>query len=185
MYRIRLYALFSLIGMAKPAFCQDSPLPAGKVMAKAYRAAVKEDKQVLLIFHASWCGWCKKMDQSLNDPSCKSYFDDHFVITHLTVLESKGKENLENPGAENLMNQYNGKQQGLPYWVILDKNGKLLFDSQIRKKDADGNVTGSNIGCPASAEEVNAFVTMLSQCTKLSVSDQTAITERFRKNQSQ
>ncbi|MBK7374589.1 MAG: hypothetical protein IPJ02_03205 [Chitinophagaceae bacterium] len=52
----------------------------------------------MLIFHASWCGWCHKMDTSLNDISVKRFFDDNFVITHITVLESKGKERLENPG---------------------------------------------------------------------------------------
>ena len=76
---------------------------ANAVLKKAVVDAGNENKKVLLIFHASWCGWCHKMDSSLNDLSCKKFFDENFVITHITVLESKGKENLENPGGLEMM----------------------------------------------------------------------------------
>ena len=89
----------------------QAPLAADVVMNKAYQKAVQTDKKILLIFHASWCGWCHKMDSSLNDATCKKYFDNNFVIEHLTVMESKGKENLENPGALALMNKYDGKNR--------------------------------------------------------------------------
>lgn len=162
----------------------QSNVPAAeKVMKTAYAKAAKENKKVLLIFHASWCGWCIKMDSSLNDVACKKFFDDNFVITHLTVLENAGKKNLENPGGEELMNKYNGKDQGLPYWAILDKTGKLLFDSQIRKTQADGTVKGSNIGCPASNEEVKAFMNILRQTTTLKDAEFSVIAKRFLLNQ--
>jgi thiol-disulfide isomerase/thioredoxin len=152
-------------------------------MNEAYQQAKKSDKKILLIFHASWCGWCHKMDSSLNDISCKKYFDDNFVIVHLTVQESKGKEKLENPGAELLLNSYNGKEQGLPYWVILTNDGKLLFDSQIRKTQPDGSLKGSNMGCPAAADEVKAFIEMLREVTKMTDAEVTAVSTRFRKNE--
>ena len=161
----------------------QAPLAADVVMNKAYQKAVQTDKKILLIFHASWCGWCHKMDSSLNDATCKKYFDNNFVIEHLTVMESKGKENLENPGALALMNKYDGKEQGLPYWVILDKNGHLLFDSQKRVTNTDGTVKGANIGCPASADEVKIFISMLKEVTKITDAEITAVAKRFRMNE--
>jgi thioredoxin-related protein len=71
-------------------FAQKAPPPAEEVMKEAFATAKKQDKKVLLMFHASWCGWCHKMDTSLNDPSVKKLFDDIFVIRHLVVFESKG-----------------------------------------------------------------------------------------------
>lgn len=164
----------------------QKPVPAAEeVMKKAFLLAEKTNKKVLLIFTASWCGWCHKMDSSLNDPSVKKYFDDNFVITHLNVHESKEKKDLENPGAEALLEQYNGKEQGIPYWVFLDAKGKLLSDSQIRKKQADGTIKGSNIGCPATPDEVKHFIQKLRELTTLTDVQMTNIITRFSKNNTQ
>lgn len=162
---------------------QNSTTPeAQSVMNTAYKKAKKENKKVILIFHASWCGWCHKMDSSLNDISCKVFFDKNYIIEHLTVQESKGKENLENPGAEDLMQSFNGKNQGLPYWVVLDNKGTFLFDSQIRITGKDGAIKGSNIGCPASTEEVKAFIDILKQTSVLTDTELEIIAKRFAKN---
>jgi thioredoxin-related protein len=160
-----------------------TPPPAAQTIIDGVcKKAVKENKKVLLIFHASWCGWCHKMDTALNDASCKPFFDKNYVIEHLTVQESPGKKNLENPGAEALLEKFNGKNQGIPYWVILDKDGKLLFDSQMRSAGTEG--TGSNIGCPASEEEVKAFIKILQQTSSLTDAELKIIAERFAKNKS-
>src|SRR6188472_3318713 len=90
------FLLFSLLTTV--VFAQQVP-SADQILKEARAQAAKENKNVMVIFHASWCGWCHKMDTSLNDASVKKFFDDNFVIRHLVVFESKGKENLENPGA--------------------------------------------------------------------------------------
>lgn len=172
-------SLFTVVNLYAQA-----PVPAADaVLKKAVTDAGSQNKKVLLIFHASWCGWCHKMDTSLNDISVKKFFDDNFVITHITVLESKGKERLENPGGKEMMEKYNGKDQGLPYWVVLDKNYKLLFDSQVRTTAADGTVKGSNTGCPASQKEVDHFIEVLKKTTPLNASQLAVIADRFRKNE--
>ena len=51
----------------------------------------------------------------------------NYIITHLTVKENKENKHLENPGALALLDQLKGKKQGIPYWVIFDKKGKLLI----------------------------------------------------------
>jgi thiol-disulfide isomerase/thioredoxin len=179
---MKIISLICMVSVFVANSFAQTVIPSSDVVMKAaYAKAAKQNKTVLLIFHASWCGWCKKMDSSLLDT--KYIFDKNFVIEHLTVQESKGKEYLENPGAEALMNTYNGEKQGLPYWVMLDKEGKFLFDSQIRKEQADGRIIGANVGCPASKEEVDYFIGLLKKLTTLDGDDLGIIEDRFRKNE--
>ena len=71
----------------------------------------------------------------MKDPACKKFFEDNFVIVQLILDETSGKENLENPGADEYRTRYNGdKNQGIPFWFILNSNGKLLGDCYIRKE---------------------------------------------------
>jgi thioredoxin-related protein len=153
-------------------FAQQAPT-AENVMQTAYEQAKKENKKVLLIFHASWCGWCKKMEEAIMDETCKDFFNKNYVITYLTVQESTSNKALENAGGEIIMDNYGGKGQGLPYWVILDSSGKLLEDAKIQ---------GDNIGCPASPDEVEAFIKKLKNTSKPSQKEIKAIRTRFLKN---
>ena len=82
-----------------PVTHSQKPASAEIVLKEAMTKAKAEKKNVFIIFHASWCGWCRKMEASINDESIKQYFNDNYVIRYLTVYESGGKENLENPGA--------------------------------------------------------------------------------------
>jgi thiol-disulfide isomerase/thioredoxin len=156
---------------------------AAEVLKKAVVKAGNENKKVLLMFHASWCVWCHRMDSSLVDPSCKKFFDDNFVITHITVSESKGKENLENAGGAEMMEKYNGKDMGLPYWVILDNHAGLLFDSRFKETAADGKERNAIIGCPATQSEVDKFIEILKKTTPLTDPQLTIIAKRFRQNE--
>lgn len=164
------------------AFCtatvgaaQNNVPPAADVLKQAYAKAGSEGKQVLLIFHASWCGWCQKMDASLQDPSVKASIDRSYIIEHLTVHESADKKALENPGAIDFLKKNGGADAGLPYWFVLDKNGKVLADSQRKP--------GENTGCPASKEEVDYFVDVLRKTSSLKPAELDAIRQRFRLNE--
>ncbi|MEO5947412.1 MAG: thioredoxin family protein [Chitinophagaceae bacterium] len=161
---------------------QEPVHSAKEILSEAYALAAKENKKVFVMFHASWCGWCHKMDKSMNDESCKQYFDDNFVIRHLVVNESPDKKNLENPGAEELKTLYHGEGQGIPFWLIFDKDGKLLADSKIRK-NGEGPEAGENSGCPASENEVDFFISILKKTTSLNKEELESIEKRFRKNE--
>ncbi len=160
----------------------QSAKSAGEILKQAYSIAAKEKKNVFVIFHASWCGWCKKMDTAMNDQSVKKFFTDNFVIRHLVVYESKGKENLENPGALELLKKYKGDDQGIPYWFVFDKDGKLLADSKIRP-EGGGLETGDNSGCPASEKEVAYFLKVLKETSSLKETELAIIQKRFRENE--
>jgi thiol-disulfide isomerase/thioredoxin len=163
---------------------QENPASADAILKDAYREAAASHKNVFVIFHASWCGWCKKMDASINDPACKKFFDDNFVIRHLVVYESPDKKNLENPGAMDLLKKYKGDDNGIPYWLIFDSQGNLLADSKRREKGAGPDATGDNTGCPASETEVGYFVEVLRHSSGLDEAQLTIIANRFRKNES-
>ncbi|WP_052356511.1 thioredoxin family protein [Niabella soli] len=152
-----------------------APLSAANVLQQGYAEAKKDNKKVLLIFHASWCGWCHKMDTSLNDPSCKAAFEKNYVIKHLTVLESAANKRLENPGADSVYALYKNEHSGIPLWVVYDSTGKPLATSML----PDGN----NTGCPASKPEVDYFISVLRKTSRMSEDELKAVAARFRRNE--
>lgn len=179
-----LFSAFLLFASYNLAFSQSETASAESVLAKASKQAKAENKKIFLIFHASWCGWCKKMDISMSNPACKKFFDDNFVIVHLTVEESEKNKQLENPGADLVKKKFLGEKAGLPFWLILDADQKLVADSYIRKPGTAADQPGDNIGCPASENEVNEFVKILKRTTKLNDEELAVIVKLFRQNES-
>lgn len=146
----------------------------GSIMAAAYKKAAKENKNVFVIFHASWCGWCKKLDASLNDATVKKTFDARYVTVHLTVQENAANKKSENRGADVFLKKYKGQDAGLPFFLIMDKKGKFLGDSFVK---------GENLGCPATEEEVSAFIALLRKTSKISEDQLQIFSARFRQNE--
>jgi thiol-disulfide isomerase/thioredoxin len=177
-----LLAIAILFISKATTFAQTTMPSTESVMKQAYTQAGKENKKVLLMFHASWCGWCKKMEASLNDPTCKKMFDDNYVIAVLDVLEQPAKTALENPGSLDQLKKFKGEKSGLPFWVILDAKGKLLADSQIRPKGASLDTPGEGIGCPAAENEVTYFAQILKNTSHLNDEQLAVISKRFALN---
>jgi len=173
---------FSCLLLCAFLFTNAQVPTADKIMSDAYAAAKKESKNIIVIFHASWCGWCHKMDRSMEDPSCKKFFVDNYITVHLVVDESPGKKDLENTGASELRDKYFGKGQGLPYWLVFDKDGQILADSKMRKA-GEGSDAGENTGCPASKEEVAHFITVLRRTSDINEEELIIIEKRFRQNE--
>ncbi|SDG60636.1 thioredoxin family protein [Epilithonimonas hungarica] len=141
------------------------------VLDKALAQAKTENKNVLLIFHASWCGWCKLMEKNMNLPTTKPLFDKSYVTAYVDVQERGEKKKLENPGGQELMNKYKGETAGLPFWLMLDSKGNVLADSFDDK--------GENIGSPASPEEVAAFLVKLEKTSHLNKNELQNIEQVF------
>jgi len=160
---------------------QPIPPSANELLKNACLIASKENKNVFVIFHASWCSWCHKMDKSMKDECCNKFFDENYVICHLDVDESKEKKHLENPGAAEMKIKYNGDGQGIPYWLVFDADGNLLSDSKSREK-GEGPAGGVNTGCPVSEKEVAYFISVLKKTSRLNNSQLEVIRKRFREN---
>ena len=153
----KILVIALLFGFMQTAFAQEK---AEIVIANAQKKAKAENKNVMVFFHASWCSWCKLMDKKMNLPSTKDLFESNYVLASLDVQESGEKQKLENPNGEEWMAKYGGKDAGLPYFVFIDKDGKVLDSSLNEEKE--------NLGCPSTAEEIYSFITKLQKTSKLS-----------------
>ena len=134
---------------------QADPLPAEAVLAAAAKAGKPGKKNILVVFHASWCGWCRKLEAVLSAPAAREILDRHFETAGLTVLERGDKEALENAGAEELLASLAGKDAGLPFTAVLDRKSRRA----IATSNTSG--PGTNIGFPGKADELDHFVGML------------------------
>jgi thiol-disulfide isomerase/thioredoxin len=165
------------------SFAQTAPQPADAVLKAAYAQAKSENKNVILMFHASWCGWCKKMTACFEDPTCARFFKDNYVIAYLDVMEHAGKEGLENAGGMDIMKNLGGDPQGgIPYWLVLNPDGKIVGTSYMPHADGTAGTAKDNVGCPAEDNEVAYFSSLLKASSKLTDDQLAIIRVRFAKN---
>lgn len=172
-----IFCVLLLCSISVISFAQQTPPSADEVLKKAFAKAKTEKKNVFLLFHASWCGWCRKMDTAMNDAACKQFFRDNYVIEHLTIQESDDKKALENPGAEALYKKHANtpRSSGIPFWIVFDANGNVIADAKMPD--------GSNSGCPAAVEEVEHFINVLKKSSTIDETTSKIIFDRFRKNE--
>jgi thioredoxin-related protein len=153
-----------------------APPSAESLVDAAVKTAKSQDKVVLVHFGASWCVWCRHLDEMLQGPELGKLFADHFVIVHLTVQESDDKKQLENPGAEQLLAREGAGKSGVPVFMFFDQAGKKIADSLALPNRA-------NIGYPASPEEIQAFGGILEKTTpRMTVVQRASIMDYLKKN---
>ena len=127
------------------------PAPADKMMADAQKLAGAAKKNVLVVFHASWCGWCKRLDKVvLSDPDMSKLVDAQYEVVHLDVQESPEQKILENPGGGDLMTRLGGAKSGLPFYAVLTPKGDKIADSNVMPNN-------QNIGYPGSPRRNHGF----------------------------
>lgn len=143
-----------MLAAATVAFAADT---ADEVINKARIEAKASGKNVLVVFHASWCGWCKRFDKFVDTTEEGKLVKSGLVVTHLTVLENDAHKGDENAGGLAKMEEWGGLNAGLPFMAILDaKTGKMIVNSLQKKDDVK-----TNTGYPAAPEEIAHFMVML------------------------
>jgi thiol-disulfide isomerase/thioredoxin len=137
----------------------EAPPSADVLLQRAQATAQASHRAVLVAFHASWCSWCRRLEATLNRPAVKPIMDRHFVIQWLTVQERGPKQELDNPGAAALYQQWTaGAKAGIPFYLVLDAKGQMV-SSSIRALKPGGKA--GNMGYPGSPEEIQGFIALL------------------------
>lgn len=166
-----------MVASVSSASPQASQKSAADLLKAAQVKAAKEGKVVFVSFHASWCGWCKRLDAFISNPVAKPILEKGFVFVSLDVLENKGKENLETPGGLEVLKSVKGEEEGLPFSVIYSAKGVPLIDSRKTPGKA-----GSNIGYPAAPDEIAHFLKMLETAPKITPADRATLKDWLVKN---
>ncbi len=160
------FALFATASFAQ------TPMPAEKLLESAKVVAASSNKNVMVVFHASWCGWCKKFEAFINEPKFKPLFLNSYEIVRLDILENPDKKNLENEGGEDIFNNLGGKGGGIPFFAVMSPKGKVLVTSNREDKTKK---KGVNIGHPAAPEEIAHFMDVLRKTSKMSEKERAEI----------
>lgn len=178
MIRKAFLAMFCLLVFSALTLAQDTkPQEAEKILNESLKEAIASNKTVMVIFHASWCGWCKRLEKAFESAELKKILEDNFVYARLDVLERGEKiAALENPGGKEIMKNLGGEKSGLPFLAFLNSEGKLASNSNVMPEN-------QNIGYPGAPEEITAFVKMLKENSKhLTDADVAVLVDYFTKN---
>src|SRR5262249_2672809 len=144
---IRVLTAVACLAFALPSWSaapqeKDTPKvqgPKAEVVLADGLAKAKADKRaVFLTFGSPTCGWCKYLDRYHARPVVEKTLGKHLVFVKVDVVE--------NPGGQELYNKYAPKSGGVPVWVILSADGKVLGDSFEDGKD--------NVGFPYTPNEL-------------------------------
>ncbi len=61
-----------------------------KNLNTAHQKAIKTNKPILILFGASWCRYCKKLEkETVNHPKMASYINKTFIPVHLDLDQDK------------------------------------------------------------------------------------------------
>lgn len=145
--------LIAALALLPTAGRADDPKPKGepadKVLADGLAAAKKDGKAVFLAFGSPGCGWCKHLDKYHARPAVAKELGQHLVFVKVDVVE--------NPGGQKLYDKYAPEPGGVPVWVILSADGKVLADSFAEGKDKKKE----NVGFPYEPNEVEHYMKAL------------------------
>ncbi|MBU0475073.1 MAG: thioredoxin family protein [Bacteroidetes bacterium] len=129
---VLLLATFILIGCANNNQANDKSSKNGLVwhtnVEKAIEIGKKENKPVLVQFSGSdWCKWCIKLNNEVLDTKGFANFaKDNLVLVNLDFPHAPQTDFVKNYNRMQ-MNKYG--VQGFPTVLLLDKTGKLVFQT--------------------------------------------------------
>ncbi len=177
MRKTKILAAFLLLIGSSSVVAQSLP-DANRVLVQVEAQASQQQKNVLLVFGASWCKYCKQFESFLAAPEIQPILAKHFIVARLGVYEVLGRNpKLNNPKSQTAIRQFGDAEVGsLPFIVFLDPKGGLIVNSNRPSKQ---KATGENIGYPATPEEIDWFMIMIEKAAPALSEADAAIVERW------
>jgi thioredoxin-related protein len=174
-----IFQLFIIFSLCVPAgYSQEQqPDSAQNILNATLMKAQSSKSNVLVVFQASWCIWCKWLDSAFESIELKPIMEKHYVIVRLDVKEfGKKIQTIENPGGQKLLEELGGIKSGLPFLAVLNKKGTMIANSNVMPKN-------QNIGYPGSKKEIDAFIKFLKQTApRITDKECTSIAKYLEKN---
>ena len=104
----------------------DEAADGAKQVERALTQAKVENKRVLLMFGANWCGWCHRLHRLFeSDAQIAARLKQGFVVVLIDVNKDHNADTNKRFG--------NPTQFGLPVLVVLDAGGKALTTQDTGK----------------------------------------------------
>lgn len=84
--------------------------------------AAKENKRIILVFGANWCGDCYALDYGFHQPRIEPLLTANFKVLHVDV--GRFDKNLD------LVKKYHADlEKGIPSLAVLSPQGGVLYDT--------------------------------------------------------
>jgi len=103
-----------------PVYDESADAPAQ--VAQAFVTAKAENRQVMIVFGANWCGDCKMLDGEFRKPVMKAMLDPHYVIVKVDVGRFKKNLDVVKPYGDVIRN-------GIPSIVIATPANQLVYST--------------------------------------------------------
>ena len=142
--RTALLGLIMASIFAATSAVAEKPPRAEEILARARTQAAEQQKNIFIMFGASWCEPCHELESFLASAQISPIIAKHFVIARVTVAEEfGGNPKLNNPGGEKLFLKLGGQWGNVPFFALVDaKGGEVIITSRrpVKKKGDSGDI---------------------------------------------
>ena len=115
-----LSVILSMSAFAAEAPVYDESADAQAQVVQALAKAKAENKQLMIVFGANWCGDCKMLDGEFKKPAMKALLDANYVVVKVDV--NRFNKNLE------VVKPYGDViKKGIPSIVIAPPANQLVY----------------------------------------------------------
>jgi len=115
-----LAALLSLYAFAADAPVYDESADAQAQVSQALAKAKADNKQVMIVFGANWCGDCKMLDGEFKKLALKTLLDANYVIVKVDVNRFNKNLDVVKPYGDVI-------KKGIPSIVIATSANQLMY----------------------------------------------------------